>query len=169
MKIMEGQVSKVPQLILTDELSNLIPHKGKMFLLSRITEHNLEERTATGEYDITSGCIFYEDALDGIPDWSVFEIMAQTISAFGSIERIENDRMDKANPGVILSVSNFKSSVAVLKKNTTIKIKIREDCRMDDVTRYECSVFQSSRETDPDISAMITVMEMKDMSAFFGI
>lgn len=167
MKILEAQMSKVPQLILTEELSNLIPHKGKMFLLSRITGYNLEERTATGEYDITSGCIFYEETLDGIPDWSVFEIMAQTISAFGSIERIENDRMDKANPGVILSVSNFKSAVAVLKNNTTIKISIREDCRMENVTRYECFLFRTKSDKEPVISATITVMEMKDMSAFF--
>lgn len=161
-------MSKVPQHISGEDLNSLIPHKGKMFLLSRITEHNLEERTATAEYDITSQCIFYEETLDGIPDWSVFEIMAQSISAFGSIEKITKDEMDRANPGVILSVSNFKSSVGVLKNNTTIKIKIREDCKMDDVTRYECFVFPSAQDSDFVISATITVMEMKDMSSFFG-
>jgi predicted hotdog family 3-hydroxylacyl-ACP dehydratase len=158
----------VPQFIPTDRLIDLVPHKGKMFLLSRVIQYDIKERSVTTEYDITKDCIFYEESLGGIPNWSGFEIMAQGISTFGSIERTINGTMDQARPGVILSVVNLKSNVGVLKVNSTITMKIKEDYHMDDVTRYNCRLFADKKDEEPAVSATITVMEMNDISAFFA-
>ena len=43
----------LPQRIERDVLIDLLPHKGKMFLLSRVTQHDTEAHTITSEYDIT--------------------------------------------------------------------------------------------------------------------
>ena len=50
---------EIQQLIEHDELINYLPHKGKMFLLSRVTQHDVNNHTITSEYDITENCIFY--------------------------------------------------------------------------------------------------------------
>jgi len=42
----------VAQFIEHDELINYLPHKGKMFLLSRVTQHDVEKHTITSEYEI---------------------------------------------------------------------------------------------------------------------
>ena len=50
---------EVSQFIDRDELINYLPHKGKMFLLTRVTQHDVNNHTITTEYDITKDCIFY--------------------------------------------------------------------------------------------------------------
>ena len=65
----------VAQFIDHDELINYLPHKGKMFLLSRVTQHDVEKHTITSEYDITKDCIFYEEEFDGVPTWAGFELL----------------------------------------------------------------------------------------------
>ena len=53
-------MKEIQQFIEYDELINYLPHKGKMFLLSRVTQHDVNNHTITSEYDITENCIFYE-------------------------------------------------------------------------------------------------------------
>ena len=61
---------EVSQFIDRDELINYLPHKGKMFLLTRVTQHDVNNHTITTEYDITKDCIFYEQEFDGVPTWA---------------------------------------------------------------------------------------------------
>ena len=65
---------EIQQLIEHDELINYLPHKGKMFLLSRVTQHDVNNHTITSEYDITENCIFYEPEFDINRQFSVFSI-----------------------------------------------------------------------------------------------
>ena len=67
------------QRIEKDLLVELLPHKGKMFLLSRVTQHDVEKLTVTVETDINEDFIFYEKESNAIPSWCSFEIMAQAI------------------------------------------------------------------------------------------
>lgn len=158
----EGKV-EIPQRIEYDELLNFLPHKGKMFLLSRVTAHDVVARKVTTEYDITKDCIFYEKELDGIPTWSGFELMAQGISAFSTITRIYNHDPDLSRPGVVLSVVDFRANVDVLKNNTTVQMRIDEDYHADNVYRYNCAIYKNRDDTEPAATAKISVMEMKNM------
>ena len=106
---MAVEPKELPQFIDHDELINLLPHKGKMFLLSRTTAHDVENHTITNEYDITENCIFYEPEYDGVPTWAGFELMAQGISALTGITNKIKGR--EPLPGMILSVVDFKSTV----------------------------------------------------------
>ena len=98
---------EIQQHIEYDELINYLPHKGKMFLLSRVTQHDILNHTITSEYDITENCIFYEPEFDGVPTWAGFEFMAQGISALTGITNTIKGRTPL--PGFILSVMEFKS------------------------------------------------------------
>ena len=158
----------IQQHIEHDELINYLPHKGKMFLLSRVLEHNIDNHTITSEYDITENCIFYEKEFDGVPTWAGFELMAQGISALTGITNKIKGR--EPLPGMILSVVDFKASVGFLKNNSTCQMKIAEDYRDEETHtyRYICSLFAAVGASEPAATAKITVMETEDMLKMFS-
>lgn len=159
---------EVSQFIDRDELINYLPHKGKMFLLTRVTQHDVNNHTITTEYDITKDCIFYEQEFDGVPTWAGFELMAQGISALTGITNKIKGRLPL--PGMILSVVDFKASVGFLKNNSTCQMKIAEDYRDEETHtyRYLCSLFEKSGDENPVVTAKITVMETEDMMGMFS-
>lgn len=161
----EVEPEKMPQLIDHDQLIELLPHKGKMFLLSRVTQHDVHEHTITSEYDITSDCIFYEEEADGVPTWVGFEFMAQGISAITGITNKELGR--RPRPGFILSVRDFRAAVPYLKNGTTIMMKIKEDFRSDKTYSYNCELYASRTDTIPAATSTITVMETEDIMNLF--
>lgn len=161
-------MKKIQQKIEYDELINYLPHKGKMFLLSRVTQHDTTNHTITTEYDITDKCIFYEDEVNGVPSWAGFEFLAQSVSALTGITNTEKDRPPL--PGFILSVMEFKADVGYLKNNTTIQMKAVEDFRDEDshIYRYVCELFAKPGAEIPVVTAKISVMETEDTHALFG-
>lgn len=158
----------IPQFIDHDELLNFLPHKGKMFLQSRVTQHDIEKHTVTSEYDITENCIFYEPEPDGVPSWAGFEFMAQSVSVLtGITNKIKGN---PPLPGFILSVMEFKADVGYLKNNTTIQMKAVEDFRDEEnrVYRYNCELYAKPGDEKPVVTARISVMETEDTHALFG-
>ena len=162
-----AEAKTMEQFIDRDELINLLPHKGKMFLLSRVTQHDVNVHTITTEYDITENCIFYEKEFDGVPSWVGFEFMAQGISALTGITNRIKGR--EPLPGFILSVMEFKAEVGFLKNNTTIQMKIKEDYREEEshIYRYLCELYASKEDKVPCVTAKITVMETEDIHSLF--
>ena len=159
---------EIQQLIEHDELINYLPHKGKMFLLSRVTQHDVNNHTITSEYDITENCIFYEPEFDGVPSWAGFEFMAQCISALTGITNTIKGH--KPLPGFILSVMEFKADVGYLKNNTTIQMKAVEDFRDEEnhVYRYICELYANKNDEKPVVTTKVSVMETEDAEALFG-
>lgn len=147
-----------------NELEKYVPHRGKMLLLSRVTQYDIEKFTVTAEADITESFVFYEDELDGIPDWCTFEIMAQSVSALTGI----NDRARGLEPkaGCILSVTGFESSQPVFRKGTTVKVCAEEEYRDDNggFFRYCCRAYASPENSEPVAKAVITVMQVENLS-----
>lgn len=161
----EVMPQKLPQRIEKDMLIDLLPHKGKMFLLSRVTGHNAKEHTIESEYDITEDCIFYEKKANGVPTWVGFEFMAQGISALTGITNREKGR--RPRPGFILSVREFKASIPYFMCGTTIVMKIKEDYRADKTYSYNCALYASREDTKEAAQATITVMETDDIHSLF--
>ncbi|MBO4404893.1 MAG: 3-hydroxylacyl-ACP dehydratase [Treponema sp.] len=157
----------LPQHIEKDELINLVPHKGKMFLLSRVISHDTVSHFIETEYDVTEDCIFYDKEAGGVPSFAGFEIMAQGISALSSLERIANKVTEPPKPGVVLSISSFESDTAVFKSGTTLRMKVQEEYRGDGIFKYDCSLFTGEVFDKPSVTVCITVMEMNNMELFF--
>ncbi|MDR2096821.1 MAG: 3-hydroxylacyl-ACP dehydratase [Treponema sp.] len=130
-----------------DELASLVPHKGKMFMLSRLLEYSIEERTLTAEYDVSGDCLFYDEELDGLPAWAAFELMAQSICVLSGLRGREKGQGPK--PGFILSVTGMEIMTPVLQAGSPVRINIKEDCRVDEVFTFDCRVFCGAhREAD---------------------
>lgn len=161
-------MKEIQQHIEYDELINYLPHKGKMFLLTRVTQYDINNHTITAESDLTDKCIFYEAEADGIPSWAGFEFMAQGISALTGITNVINGR--NPLPGFLLSVMDFKSNVDYLKNNTTIVMKVREDFRDDEnhIYRYFCELYAHREDEKPAITTKVSVMESEDVHGLFG-
>lgn len=172
---------EVPQLICGADLLPLLPHRGKLFLLSRVIAHDIGRNSITTEYDITKDCIFYDEALEGVPVWAGFEFMAQSIAALTSIRHISLE-LPPPPPGVILSVSGFNATQAVLPLGSIVQTTVHEDYRADSLSRFDCEL--SLREAPPGstrignangngeangplATATMTVMTIPDMHAFF--
>lgn len=120
----------------TKELvSELVPHKGKMFLLDRVQSYSIENVCITTEIDVTRNNLFYEDDLGGIPAWVAFEYMAQSISALSGI--YGRTKGEKPKVGFIMSVSSFKADIPVFKEGETVIVSVHETVRMDKAVTFD--------------------------------
>ena len=141
-----------------DELINLLPHKGRMFLLDRAVDVDCDKYSITTQVDVTESSMFYDEALGGIPSYVTFEYMAQSISALSGIDNRRRGLPPKV--GVILSVSEFKSFIPVLKAGTTVTVL---DCQQDVVDRvfsFNCTAYIGDTLV---ASGKLTVMEVDDL------
>ena len=110
-----------------EELQSIIPHRGKMLLLTQVNEYNLKERSLCAEYHISSDCLFYDPLLDGAPAWCGFEFMAQAISALSGIR--DREMGIKPKIGFILSVPSMKIEIPVFKSGSAVEVHVKEkDC-----------------------------------------
>lgn len=153
------------QLIEKDQLINLLPHKDKMFLLTRVTSYDIEKKTIEAQFEISSDCIFYNQQNNGIPSWVSFELMAQSISALTGIEDHLKNRSPKA--GCILSVMNYNSAADFIKSGTTVNINAAEDFAdiQSDVYKYKCTVSDSADKKTIFAESEITVMKVENMES----
>jgi predicted hotdog family 3-hydroxylacyl-ACP dehydratase len=142
------------------ELINLVPHKGKMFLLSRVMSFDCKTRRLESEYDITEGCLFYDRELEGVPSWVGFECMAQSISALSGLEG--RSRGEPPKFGFILSVSELEIKIPFFKKGSTVAIEVDEETMVDNVYSFRC---RASAEGKPAVEARLTVMEADECTA----
>lgn len=154
---------EVPKFIDENEIAEYLPHRGKMLLLSRITNYDMERRIITGEYDITKECIFYEKEGDGIPSWVSFELMAQTICALTGIAHKLFGR--KILPGMILSVTAFKTDLEWLKAGKTVRMTMTEDYRDDEDSLYNYTgeLFVAGEDEKPAVKAKISAIEIESL------
>jgi predicted hotdog family 3-hydroxylacyl-ACP dehydratase len=140
-----------------EEMMSLLPHRGKMLLLSRIGDYSMEERSLSAEYDITEDCIFYDPVLGGVPGWAGFECMAQAISALSGLTG--RQKGEKAKIGFILSVSSMKIDTPLLKAGKKVQVRVREDSRVDLVYNFKGEIFFEDKKA---AEAKLTVMDVDE-------
>ncbi|MCL1928069.1 MAG: hypothetical protein FWG07_04660 [Treponema sp.] len=140
-----------------DELLAIMPHRGKMLLISRITGYNLEERTINAEYDITGDCLFYDPVLAGVPAWVGIEFIAQTIAALAGLRG--RKRGEEPKLGFILSVSAVKIGIPFFKAGSIVEIKAKEIYGVDSVYTFEGEILLEGKKV---IEGKIMVFDVDD-------
>jgi predicted hotdog family 3-hydroxylacyl-ACP dehydratase len=120
-----------------ESVSELVPHKGKMFLLDRVRDYDLNGNSITTEIDISRDNLFYEDELGGVPAWVAFEYMAQSVSALSGLQG--RTKSEKPKVGFIMSVSGFNAYVPVFKQGETVVVNVLEKTRNDNAVTFEGS------------------------------
>ncbi|MBR3073117.1 thioester dehydrase [Fibrobacter sp.] len=145
-------------------VSELVPHKGKMFLLNRVQSYSLETISITTEIDITREDLFYEEDLGGVPAWVAFEYMAQSISALSGI--YGRSRGEKPKVGFIMSVNSFKANVPVFKVGETVVVTVRQTIRMDMAVTFDGTAKVGETLA---VSATLNTVEVEDPKMALGL
>lgn len=138
-----------------EELAELVPHKGKMFIIDRITEANAKDWIIESETKITPDFMFYEKAVDGVPNYACFEIIAQTVSALTGLYARENNL--PPNMGFILSVSNLSFDFDIIKAGQTVKARALRESVLDNVYSFRAELWIDG---NPCGKGKLTVMEI---------
>ena len=140
-----------------EELTSIVPHRGRMLLLTGIKEYNLEQRTLCAESRITEDCLFYDPAIGGVPAWVGFEFMAQAIGALSGLWGRE--RGEKPKIGFILSVSSMQIGLPFFKTGSTVELRVKENGRMDQIYSFDGEAFLEGRKV---MEGKLTVMDAND-------
>ena len=143
-------------MIETEELKTLIPHRGKMLLLSRIVEYDIEQ-SIRAEYDITGDCLFYDSALEGVPAWAGFEFMAQAISVLAGLR--SRTRGEKPKIGFILSIPSMRIEIPFFRAGGTVDIRVKENDCTDMIYTFEGEIFLGDTRA---MAGKLMVMEVSD-------
>jgi predicted hotdog family 3-hydroxylacyl-ACP dehydratase len=145
-------------------VSELVPHKGKMFLLNRVQCYSLETISITTEIDITREDLFYEEDLGGVPAWVAFEYMAQSISALSGI--YGRSRGEKPKVGFIMSVNSFKANLPVFKVGETVVVTVRQTIRMDMAVTFDGTAKVGETLA---VTATLNTVEVEDPKMALGL
>jgi len=143
-------------LIEQEELKTLIPHQGKMMLLSRIIEYDLKQ-SIRSEYDITEKCIFYDPAAKGVPAWAGFEFMAQSISVLSGLR--SREKGEKPKIGFILSVPFLRIGIPLFRNGSPVEIRMLETDCTDMIFTFTGEVFAEGVKA---MEGKLMVVEVND-------
>jgi len=140
-----------------EELLSIIPHKGRMLLLSRVMRYDMEERIIETEYDVTKDCLFYDSIADGVPSWVCFEFIAQSIGAFSGIRnRILGI---PTNIGFVLGISQVKTEIPFIKTGNVVTIKTKQIENIELLYVFTGEVFLEDRKI---FEGKLTVVDLDD-------
>jgi len=140
-----------------DELLSLVPHRGSMYLLGRVTSYDLAEYSVEAEYDISEDCLFFDPAVGGVPSWVNVELVAQAISVLFGLKRREMGK--KPRLGYLLSVSSMKTEVPVLAAGSTLVLKANKINYIEMIYTFECFAFLEGRNV---FYAKLTAIDVDD-------
>jgi predicted hotdog family 3-hydroxylacyl-ACP dehydratase len=151
------------RIIENEELIGLMPHRGKMYLISRVLEYDINIHHLRSEYDVTENCLFYDSGLGGVPAYACFEFMAQAVSALSGL----TGKILGKPPmmGFILSVSALEIKLPVFKPGDTIQVEINGQQAVDMVSTFQCV---AKIGNDEAVKAKLMVMDIENPVAFIG-
>ncbi len=117
----------------------LLPHRGTMLLLDRVTA--FADETLIAEYRVR-GDAWYADDDARMPAYLGLELMAQAMAAHASLSAQHQGQPPQ--PGVLLGSRQYQTFVASFEANTLLVIEVRQILSLADGNRaYECVVRQS--------------------------
>ena len=144
-----------------DGLLSVMPHRGRMLLISRVISYNLEEKCIEAEYHITEDCLFYDSAMTGVPSWVGFEFIAQSVSAYAGIRNRERGIPPKT--GFVLTVSGLKMELPFFKAGNIITIKSKEIENIHPISVFEGEIFLDGKKV---LEGKLKLMDVDDEKAF---
>lgn len=149
------------RVIENEELAALLPHRGKMLLISRVLEYDINIRSLRSEYDVTKTCLFYDPGLDGVPAYACFEFMAQAVSTLSGLTGAILGKPPMV--GFILSVSSLEIKLPLFKLNDVIQITVKGEQAVDTVSTFHCAAAVGNNEA---VTAKLMVMDIEDPMEF---
>lgn len=102
----------------TYSVDELVPHSGRMSLISRVTK--IEDDTLFAEVDIHETATFAEP--NGVPAWVGLEYLAQAIGAYAGYQ--ERTQGSAPKIGFLLGTRKYTSNCEYFPLGTTLTLKV---------------------------------------------
>lgn len=122
-----------------NELESILPHKGKMFLIDEIVDYDTKNWTVASKTYISKDFMFFDEKINAVPNYAVFELVAQSISALTGIYAKENNL--PLNMGMILSVANTEFENSFINEGQNVLVKAKRESEVDNVYNFSSEVF----------------------------
>lgn len=140
-------------------IEELLPHRGTMLLLDRVTEFSGD--TAVAEYAPRADAWYADDAGD-MPGWIGIELMAQTVAAHVALAKRLVGLPVKM--GALLGTRTYRTTSASFAAGRILQIRAREVFRDESgLAGYECSI---ACDGTPVAEAVLKVYEPEDFGQF---
>lgn len=139
------------------QVSEVVPHAGKMSLLTRIV--NYGEDWLEAEVDITKDSLFVEEK--GVPAYVGIEYMAQAVAAFAGIQQRAQNQAPKL--GFLLGTRRYHVNTEWFPLAATLSIRVVRDM----VAENGLHVFQTTLTTSQiSASASLNVFQPDNPEQF---
>ncbi len=143
------------------DVAELLPHRGTMLLLDRVTGFTTD--TATVQATPDAGA-WYADAEGCMPAWIGLELMAQAVGVHVGLAHHYQGLPQKA--GVLLGTRSYRSAAACFPAGTPLMVHAAMAFRdPSGLGSYECTISQPGNPV-PLAEATLKVFEPQDFHAF---
>lgn len=140
-----------------DELTGLLPQKGKMRLIDEITECDTENFLVESRTLIRDSCIFFDKESGGLPNYVLFEFAAQSVAAL--MAKKAELSGEKGKIGFVLSVSNMTFDSDSVKSGSEVTVKAAVESQMDNVLSFQAEFFADDKKIG---GGKLTLMESEN-------
>jgi len=150
-------------------VAELVPHSGKMSLLSEITGYG--EDWLEAEVHITADSMFADLSTDkkGVPSWVGMEYLAQAIGAYAGLQ----ERLQGCEPklGFLVGSRKYTCSTDYFALGQVLKIKVQRELQADNgLSVFDCQL-QAAAQIEGqgeavEASANLNVFQPDDAEQF---
>ncbi len=141
------------------DIETLLPHRGTMLLLDRVTA--FADETLIAEYRVR-GDAWYTDSDARMPAHIGLELMAQAMAAHAGLSAQHQGKPPQ--PGVLLGSRQYQAFFEAFEANALLTIEVRQILALADGNMaYECVLRQSDEIA---AKAVLKVFQPPDFLAF---
>ena len=145
-------------------ISDLIPQRPPMQLITAIESIDLEKQTLLARVDVTTDDLMYDAALGGVPSWVTLEYMAQAIGCFIGANDLATAPDTKPVVGFVLGSRKLSVDIPVYLAGQSYYIDIVSSFCDKNIANFECQIYNSDKQLVA--SGAVNVFRPDDIQKF---
>ena len=148
-------------------ISDLLPHRPPMQLITAVESVDFDKQTLIARVDITKDDLMYDESIGGIPSWISLEYMAQAVGCFiGAADR-ENDPNAEPSVGFVLGSRKLSVNIPTYLVNQSYFVHVTSVFYDKNIANFDCQIYNS--DNNLVASGAINVFRPDDIEKFMDI
>ncbi|MCL1050031.1 hotdog family protein [Shewanella abyssi] len=146
----------------SQNVEQFIPHRQPMVLISNLLEYETDNLLTQTKISVTSP--YFDDKLQGVPNYVGIEYMAQSIAALAGVEA--HLREDIIRVGFLLGTRKLKMHIPHFKAGETYQTKVTRLYQEESgLAVFDCKIMHHQRVV---AEANVNVFQPQDTSAYIA-
>lgn len=145
-------------------ISDLIPQRPPMQLITAIESLDLEKQTLVARVDVTTGDLMYDAALGGVPSWVSLEYMAQAIACFIGANDLASAPDAEPVIGFVLGSRKLSVNIPAYLAGQSYYIDIVSSFCDKNIANFECQIYNQDKQVVA--SGAVNVFRPDDIHKF---